>query len=87
MWASAKRLRLEGYRAIIELLATKQPLAGAEPPSRQAARPCRWGGRPRVAPGTAGTGPEGASTATEFSQARWPPPPGLAALIRTGEAG
>lgn len=27
VWANAERLRLEGYRAIIELLATKQPLA------------------------------------------------------------
>ena len=27
VWANAERLRLEGYRAIIELLAAKQPLA------------------------------------------------------------
>jgi AcrR family transcriptional regulator len=32
VWANAERLRLEGYRAIIELLATKQPLAAGRTP-------------------------------------------------------
>lgn len=32
VWANAERLRLEGYRAIIELLAAKQPLAAGHTP-------------------------------------------------------
>ncbi|MGE5286429.1 MAG: TetR/AcrR family transcriptional regulator [Micromonosporaceae bacterium] len=32
VWASAERLRLEGYRAIIDLLAAKQPLAAGHTP-------------------------------------------------------
>lgn len=32
VWANAERLRLDGYRAIIELLTTKQPLAAGHTP-------------------------------------------------------
>ena len=36
VWASAERLRLDGYRAIIDLLASKQPLAAGHTPGTAA---------------------------------------------------